>query len=113
MAVGRNDTFHQGTAETGHAASFPLEDMGSVVAEDGVRGLGEEGADGELVSHGAGEDEEGGGETCEVGEVEFEVVCGGVFGEDVVEQGGVLDGGEHGGGWGRNDITCGALGRNK
>ena len=77
-----------------------------MVAKDRVRGLGEEGTDGELVSHGAGEDEEGGREAGEAGNVRFEVVGGGVFGEDVVEKGGVLDGGEHGGGGRGNNITC-------
>lgn len=57
------------------------------------------GADGELVAHGAGGDEEGGGEAGEVGNVRFESVGGGVFGEDVVEKRRVLDGGQHG--WGR------------
>lgn len=33
--------------------------------------------------------------------------CGrGVFGEDVVEEGAVLDGAEHGGGWGGDDVAC-------
>ena len=55
-------------------------------------------AESELVAHCAGEDEERGflgGEGCEVG---FEGHCGRVFHEDVVEEGAVLDGGEHGGG---------------
>ena len=54
-------------------------------------------AESELVAHCAGEDEERGflgGEGCEVG---FEGHCGRVFHEDVVEEGAVLDGGEHGG----------------
>ena len=106
MAVGGDDTFNQGTAKTSHAAGFPFEDMGSVVAEDGMRGLGEESADGKLVSHRAGQDEKGGGEAGELGDIGFEVVCGRVFGKDVVEEGGVLDGGQHGGGGGGNDITC-------
>jgi len=54
-------------------------------------------AERELVTHGAGEDEERafvGGEGCDV-RFEGEGCC--VFGEDVVEEGGVLDGEEHGG----------------
>ena len=42
----------------------------AVVAEDGVRGLLEVGAEGDLVGHGAGGEEEGGllaGELCHVG----------------------------------------------
>lgn len=50
------------------------------------------GAHGELIPHCAGEDEE----SCFVlgaeGKICFEVVCGGVFGEDIVEEGGVCDG---------------------
>ena len=69
--------------------------MGAVVAEDGVRGLGEVSPEGDLVAHCAAENEKGGGvggEGCNVG---LKIVGSGVFGEDVVEESGVLSGGEH------------------
>lgn len=53
------------------------------------------GAEGYLVAHCAGEDEERGsvgGALCYIG---FEGVGGWVFGVDIVEEGGVLDGGQH------------------
>lgn len=43
---------------------------------------------------------------CQIGDVGFEGIGGGVFLEDVVEEGGVLDGGEHGGGGGCDDVAC-------
>jgi len=78
-----------------------------VVCEDGVWGSGEVGAESELVPHGAAEDEEGGGVSGEGGDEAFEGEGGGVFGEDVVEEGRAGYGGEHGGGWGGDDVACG------
>ena len=60
-----------------------------------MRGLGQVAAERELVAHCPGEDEECafvGGEGCYV---RFEVVGGGIFSEDVVKEGSVLDCGEH------------------
>lgn len=113
VTVGRDDTSDQGTTETGYSAGFPFEDMGSVVAEDRVRGLGEVGADGDLISHGAGEDKESSGKAGELCDVGFEGICGRVFDEDVVKEGSVLDGGEHGSGRGSDNITYWTLGRNR
>ena len=59
----------------------------------------EVGADRDLVAHGAGHDEQGGFVAGESGNVRFEVVGGGIFEEDVVHEGGVLDGFEHGCCW--------------
>jgi hypothetical protein len=91
-AVPGGDAADQRAAQGGDAAGFPFEDVGAVVAEDGVGGLGQVRAQGELVAHGAGEDEERGVVGGELGEVGFEGEGGGVFHEDVVEEGGVLDG---------------------
>ena len=55
-------------------------------------------SEGDLVAHCAGHDEEGGLFAGKGGDVGFESVGGGVFEEDIVEEGGVLDGAEHGGG---------------
>lgn len=45
---------------------------------------------------------------CEVCDEAFEGVGGRVFAEDVVEKGCILNGGEHGCCWGRNDIAWGS-----
>lgn len=93
VGVCRGYAGDEGAGQGGDAAGFVSEDVGAVVAEDGVRGLGQVGAERELVAHGAGEDEEGGGVAGEVGEVGFEGDGCGVFEEDVVEEGGLGDGG--------------------
>lgn len=105
VPVGRGDEDGEGAGEGGAAAGFPAGDVRAGVAEEGVWGLRHVRADGELVAHGAGEDEEGGGVAGEGGEGVFEVGGGGVFGEDVVEEGAGLDGAEHGGGGGRDDVA--------
>lgn len=61
VPVCRHDLYGEGAGEGGDTAGFPLVDVASAVGEDGMRGLGEVGADGELVAHCSGEDEEGGG----------------------------------------------------
>lgn len=106
VGVARDDLDGEGAGQGGDAAGLPLVDVGAGVGEDGVWGLGHVRADGELVAHGAGEDEEGGGVAGQGGDVGFEGGGGGVFGEDVVEEGAMLDGGEHGGGGGRDDVAC-------
>ena len=106
MSVARYDAFHQGAAEGGHAAGFPDEDMCTVVAEDGVGRGGEVCAERELVAHCARENEEGGGVSGEVCDVGFKGVSGGVRPEDVVEEGGVLDGVKHRGGGSCDDVAC-------
>ena len=115
-----DDLDWESTREGAYAACFPLVDVGSGVGEDGVRGLGHVGADGELVALGAGCDEEGGGKAGQVGDVGFERYGGGVFGEDIVEEGAILDGVEHGGGgscddvaWDETGASIGGVGRRR
>ena len=100
-----DDLDWESTREGAYTAGFPLVDVGAGVGEDGVRGLGHVRADGELVALGAGWDEEGGGKAGQVGDVGFERYGGGVFGEDIVEEGAILDGVEHGGGGGSDDVA--------
>ena len=76
-----------------------------MIAEDGVGRLIEMGAEGELVAHCAGEDEDSRlmlGDLCEI---RFEGIGCGVFGKDIVEESRVLDGCEHGFGGGGYYIT--------
>lgn len=77
-----------------------------MVAEDGVRRLRQVRAQRQLVAHRAGEDEQGGRVAGEGREVGFEREGGGVFEEDVVEEGGLRDGCQHAGCWGRDDVAC-------
>lgn len=59
---------------------------------------------GDLVAHRAAEDEQGGFVGCDGGDVGLEGEGRGVFGEDVVEEGGELDGPQHGRCGGRDDV---------
>lgn len=113
-----DDLDWESAREGAYAAGFPLVDVGSGVGEDGVRRLGHVGTYGELVALGAGGDEEGGGKAGQVGDVGFERYGGGVFGEDIVEEGAILDGVEHGGGrscddvaWDETGASIGGVGR--
>lgn len=63
--------------------------------------------EGDLVAHRAGEDEQGGGMSGQGGDVSFEGVGGRVVAEDVVEEGGVRDGVQHGGGGSCDDVAWG------
>lgn len=76
-----------------------------MVAQDGVWGAEEVCAESDLVAHCAGEDEEGGGVGGEGGDMRFEGVGDRVGAEDVVEEGGVRYGVEHGGSGGRDDVA--------
>lgn len=60
VAVGGDDAVHERAAEGCHAAGFPLEDVAAVVGEDAVWRGQQVGADGDLVAHGAGADEQSG-----------------------------------------------------
>ncbi|KFY71824.1 hypothetical protein V498_10126 [Pseudogymnoascus sp. VKM F-4517 (FW-2822)] len=102
--IPRLHALHQRPAQARHAPGLPLQDVRAVVAQDGVRGLREQGAQRELVAHCAGEDEEGGGVAGEGGEARFEGERGGVGAEDVVEVGCAADGVQHGGGGGGDDV---------
>ena len=88
-----------GLGEGGAAAGLVGEDVGTVVREDGVRRLGEEGTECNLVAHCAGEDKEGRFFTGELGHVVLEIVGRGVFAPDVVHKATLFDGSEHGEGW--------------
>lgn len=61
VAVGWYDLYREGSRERGDTAGFPLIDVASAVGEDGMGGLGQVGADGQLVAHCSGEDEESSG----------------------------------------------------
>lgn len=84
--------------------------MRAVVAKNGVGRAKEVRAEGDLVAHCAGEDEEGGGMGGQGGDVGFEGVGGRVVAEDVVEEGGVGDGVQHGGGGGGDNVAWGRQG---
>lgn len=105
VAVLGDDLDWEGAGEGGYPACFPLVDVGTGVCKDGVGWLGHVCADGELVALGAGGDEEGSGKAGEGGDVGFERYSCGVFSEDIVEEGAVLDGGEHGRGGSCDDVA--------
>ena len=112
IAVLGHDAFDERAAEGCHAAGFPLEDVAAVVGEDAVRRAEQVGADGDLVAHGAGADEQGGFFVGHFGDHGLEGVgCWvGAAVHDVVEEGCAGDGGEHAGG-GRGDDVAWRSGR--
>ena len=69
--------------EGGHHGHLPIEDVGAGFADDLLAVVGVE-ADGDLVAHGAGGNEEGGFAGEDLGGAGFEAVDGGVFAVDVV-----------------------------
>lgn len=74
-------------------------------------GLGEVGAKAELVSHRAGEDEEGCRFAEEAGEAGFEAGGGGGFEVDIIAEGGGGEGAEHGRSGGREGVGAEIEGR--
>lgn len=108
VAVGWNNSFNESAAEGGDAACFPFEDVAAVVGDDAVGRGCEVGADGDLVAHCAGADEEGGFLAGQVGDEGFEGVCSGVCAavHHVVEEGGAGDCGEHARGRRGDDVAC-------
>ena len=81
--------------ELGDHAHLPVEHVSARLADDLLAGAGVE-ADGDLVAHGAGGDEDGGFPGEDLGGARFEVVDGWVFGVDVVADLGVRHGLAHG-----------------
>ena len=106
MSVTWHDAFDQRAAEGGHAAGFPDKDVCTVVTEDGVRGGGEVSAERELVAHCARENEEGSWVASKVSDMGFKGIGGGVRPENVIEEGGMLDGVEHRGGRCCDNVAC-------
>ena len=104
VAGGNGDA--EGAGKGGSEASFPTVDVGAGIQEEGMWGLGEVGTDAELVAHCTGEDKKSGGVASEGCDVSLEGDGCWVFIEDVIEEGGVFYGGEHGAGWSRDDVTC-------
>ncbi len=83
--------------EGGGHGHLPVEDVGAGLADDLLAVLGVD-ADGDLVAHGAGGDEDGGLFAEDGGGRLFELIDGGVFAVDVVADLGGGHGLAHGGG---------------
>ena len=81
--------------EDGGHGHLPVHDVGVSLADDLLAGLGVE-ADGDLVAHGAGGDEDGCFAAEDFGGFGFETIDGGVFAVDVVADLGVGHGFAHG-----------------
>ncbi len=82
--------------EGGGHGHLPIQNVGERLADDLLAGLGVN-ADGDLVAHGAGGNEEGGFPAEDLGGAGFEAVDGGVFGVHIVADLGLGHGGAHGG----------------
>ena len=80
--------------------------MRSRVGDDAVGWTTEVGADAQLIAHGSAHDQQSGFVAGEVGDPALEIIGGGVFAEDVVEEGGICYGCQHGGSWRCDNITC-------
>lgn len=105
MPISRYYALHQRATQRSDPASFPFEDVRAVIAKDGVGRAEKVRAEGDLVAHRAGEDEQGGGMSGQGGDVSFEGVGGRVVAEDIVEEGGVCDGVQHGGSGSCDDVA--------
>jgi hypothetical protein len=67
--------------------------------------LSEQGAERKLIAHSAGKNEQGGLMAGQISNVGFEVIGRWVLMEDIVEEGAILNGGEHGGSGRGDDIA--------
>lgn len=95
--VGRRDGAQLAAGKCGGGGHLPVEDVGAGFAENLLTGTGVE-ADGDLVAHGAGGDEDGGFAGEDFGGAAFEQIDGGIFAIDVIADDSLSHGGAHGGG---------------
>ena len=93
------------TGQCSGAACFVVVDVGVGVDEDLVAGVCE-GAEGELIGHGARGSEEGGFLAEQFGDTSFEEFDGGVVAEDIVADGGGGHDGPHGLGGLRDGVAA-------
>lgn len=87
-------------------AGFVLDDVGAVVAQDGVGRLDKEAPQCELIAHCSRDNEEAGLGSRQSRDVRFQLRRGGVLAEDVVEQRTGADGSQHGRRRRRHNIAC-------